>query len=113
MCTSEEMVVTTTSITAVKASTRSIHSECRSAKEIKENIGMRASWPTIPTSNRANQDSTQEITRKVDVMSSESSEPAADGACSGASTSVLAKAACSACGAGAARARCSATDGAA
>src|SRR6516164_10701335 len=102
MCTSEEMVVTTTSITAVKESTRSIHPECRSANEIKENIGMRASWPAIPTSNKANQDSTQEITRNVEVVSSASSEPAADGACSGSSAWGSAKAACSACGAGAA-----------
>src|SRR5215467_5820952 len=101
MCTSEEMVVTTTSITAVKASTRSIHSECRSAKEINENIGMRASWPAIPTSNKANQDSTQEITRNVEVVSSARSEPAADGAWS--SAWILAKAECSACGTGAAR----------
>src|SRR5262249_315609 len=102
MCTSEEMVVTTTSITAVNESMRSIHSEWRSAKEINENIAIRASGPAIPTSNKANQDSTQVIPRKVDVESSASCEPAAAGACSGASTWALAKAACSPCGTGAA-----------
>src|SRR5437588_12231409 len=104
MCTSDEMVVTTTSITAVKASIRSNHSEWRSPKVMNENNGTRVSWPASPTSNKANHDRTQEITRKVDVVSSASSDPAADGACSGSSTCVLAKAACGTSGAGAARA---------
>ncbi len=61
--------MTTTSITAVSESMRSAHSECRSPKLMNENSVTRASWPAKPTSKKANQDSTQEITRNVVVMS--------------------------------------------
>src|SRR5438477_10077155 len=98
MCTSEEMVVTTTSITAVNVSIRSNHSEWRSPKVMNENSGTRASWPASPTSNKANHDRTQEITRKVDVVSSASSDPAAGVACSASSTWVLAEAVWCVCG---------------
>ncbi len=78
-------MVTTTSITAVSGSMRSAHSECRSPKVMKEKIGTRASWCATPTSKNANHDSTQEITRKVQVISSAASEPAAEGSACGAS----------------------------
>src|ERR1700688_3161319 len=80
MWTSEEMVVTTTSITAVSESTRSAQSALRSAKVMNENIGTRASWPPKPTSKKAYQDSTQVITSSVEVISSAAREPAAAGA---------------------------------
>src|SRR6516162_7023084 len=103
MWTSEEIVVTTTSITAVNPSMRSIHSECRSPNVMNVNSGTRASCRAKPTSNSAYHDNTQEMTRNVDVVSSARSDPAADGACSGSSAPVLANAACSACGDGAPR----------
>ncbi len=73
------MVVTTTSITAVKESMRSAHSECRSATLTYENSVTRTSCPSKPTSKNANHDSTQAITRNVEVTSMAGSEPAADG----------------------------------
>ncbi len=82
MWTSDETVVTTTSITAVSGSMRSAHSECRSPEVMNENSVMRASWPPKPTSKKAYQDSTQEITRNVEVISSATSEPAAEGSAS-------------------------------
>src|SRR5580700_8129789 len=79
MCTSEEMVVTTTSITAVSESMRSAQSAFKSPKVMNENIGTRASWPPKPTSKKAYQDSTQAITSNVEVISSAAREPAAAG----------------------------------
>src|ERR1700685_2934450 len=86
MCTSEEQVVTTTSIATVRVSIRSAHSECRSPKLMKENSVTRTSCPQKPTSKNAYHDNTQEMTRKVEVTSSARSEPAADGSCSGCSS---------------------------
>src|ERR1700684_667677 len=104
MWTSDETVVTTTSITAVSGSMRSAHSECRSPNVMKENNVMRASWPPKPTSKKAYQDNTHEITRNVEVVSSATSDPAADGSASECSSSwcVLEEAACGASGDGAA-----------
>src|SRR5580700_2055155 len=79
MCTSDEMVVTTTSITAVSESTRSAQSALRSAKVMNENICTRASWPPKPTSKKAYQDKTQAITSSVEVINSAAREPAAAG----------------------------------
>src|SRR5580698_8898522 len=77
MWTSEEMVVTTTSITAVNESMRSAQSAFRSPKVMNENIGTRASWPPMPTSKKAYQDSTQVITKSVEVISSAARVPVA------------------------------------
>src|ERR1700722_15199554 len=79
MWTSEEMVVTTTSITAVSESMRSAQSALRSPEVMNENIGTRTSWPPKPTSKKAYQDKTQVITSKVEVISSAGGEPGAAG----------------------------------
>ena len=102
MCTSDDTVVTTTSIATVSVSMRSAHSECRSPKLMKENSVTRVSWPQKPTSIKAYHDSTQEMTRKVEVTSSASSEPAADGSCWGCSSWLPDIAACAVSGDGAA-----------
>src|ERR1700691_2546786 len=101
MWTSEDMVVTTTSITAVNGSMRSAHSECMSPEVMNEKIVMRASSPSNPTTKNAYHDSTQAMTRNVDVMSPAASEPAAAGSCSGSSACVCENAPCCVCGAGA------------
>ena len=79
MWTSDDTVVTTTNITAVNESMRSAHSEWRSPKVMNEKRLMRASCPAKPTSKKAYHDSTHAMTRKVEVMSSAASEPAAEG----------------------------------
>src|SRR5580700_10147440 len=71
------MVVTTTSITAVSESMRSAQSAFRSAKVMNENIGTRTSWPPKPTSKKAYQDSTQVITKNVEVINSAARQAAA------------------------------------
>src|ERR1700687_3367284 len=101
MCTSDETVVTTTSITTVSGSMRSAHSECRSPKLMKEKKVTRASCPAKPTSKKAYQDKTHAITRKVEVTSSAISDPAADGSCSGCSAWLSVCAPCGASGDGA------------
>ena len=66
-------------IAEVSESIRNDHSECRSPDAMNVNRDTRASWPPKPTSTKANQDSTHEITSSVVVISSAACEPAADG----------------------------------
>src|ERR1700761_7676668 len=105
MWTSDETVVTTTSITTVSESIRRNHSEWRSPKLMNEKNGTRASCPAKTTSKKAYHDSTQVMTRKVEVTSMAGSEPAAAGSCTSswpcASSCVFANAAWAASGDGA------------
>ena len=73
------MVLTTTSITAVRVSIRSDQATCRSPEMIHGNSAIRASWCMKPTSTSANQDSAAETNSRPVVISSAAREPAAAG----------------------------------
>ncbi|WGR96295.1 hypothetical protein MTX20_27225 [Bradyrhizobium sp. ISRA435] len=71
--------MTTTSITAVSVSTRSVQATCRSPEVIQGSSTTRASWCMKPTSTSANHDSAADTNKRPVVISSASRDPAADG----------------------------------
>ncbi len=72
-------MLTTTSITAVRVSTRSAQEICRSPELIQGNSAIRASWCMKPTSTSVTQDRAAEIIKRQVVISSAAREPCAGG----------------------------------
>jgi len=76
MCTSDETVLTTTSMTTVSVSTRKAQSTSRLPDWMKRSTGtVKASPSPMATEKKATQDRTAEITSRPDVTYSDAAAP--------------------------------------